>query len=167
MARLAILTYPDPVLAKKAAPVAEITPEIAQLIQDMVQTMYESDGVGLAAPQVGKSLRLITIDETGPKERKNPMVLLNPELSDCTGEVESEESCLSLPTFTCKVKRFESVTVKGKNEKGEAVELKAEGLLAIILQHETDHLEGKTLVDHASRLKRTMYDSKVKKWRKE
>jgi peptide deformylase len=167
MTRLAIRTYPDPVLAQKAAPVAEITPEIKQLMADMVQTMYESDGVGLAAPQVGQSIRLITIDETGPKERKNPLVILNPVLQDGAGSRESEESCLSLPTFTCTVKRFESITVTGRNEKGEDIEIKAEGLLAIILQHECDHLEGTTLVNHASRLKRTMYDTKVKKWKKD
>lgn len=167
MTKLPIVTYPEPVLAQKAQPVAEITPEISTLIKDMVQTMYESDGVGLAAPQVGKGIRLITLDETGPKERKSLIVLVNPEFVEQTGEKESEESCLSLPTFSCKVKRYESVTVKGLNEKGEAVEIKAEGLLAVILQHEIDHLEGRTLVDHASRLKRTMYDSKVKKWRKD
>jgi len=167
MAKLPIRTYPDPVLAQKAQPVGEITPEIAQLIKDMVQTMYESDGVGLAAPQVGQSVRLITLDDTGPKERKNPLIILNPVFSDCSGAKESEESCLSLPTFTCKVERSEFVTVRGKNEKGEDIEIKAEGLLAIILQHECDHLEGKTLVDHASRLKRTMYASKVKKWQKD
>jgi len=167
MTKLRILTYPDPVLAKRAEPVAEITPEISQLMADMVQTMYESDGVGLAAPQVGHSIRLITIDETGPKERKNPLVILNPVLVDGAGSKESEESCLSLPTFTCMVKRFEKVTVRGLNEKGEDIEIKAEGLLAIILQHEMDHLEGKTLVNHASRLKRTMYDTKVKKWKKD
>lgn len=166
MTKLPIVTYPDPVLAQVAQPVAEITPEISQLITDMVQTMYEGDGVGLAAPQVGKSLRLITVDETGPKERKSLIVLLNPEFVERTGSKESEESCLSLPTFSCKVKRYEAVTVKGLNEKGEAVEIQAEGLLAVIFQHEIDHLDGKTLVDHASRLKRTMYDSKVKKWRK-
>lgn len=167
MAKLPVFTYPEPVLAKKAQPVTEITPEIAMLIEDMIETMYESDGVGLAAPQVGKSIRLITLDESGPKERKSPMVLINPEFVEQTGVKESEESCLSLPTFSCKVKRFETVTVKGLDRKGEAIEIKAEGLLAIILQHEIDHLEGKTLVDHASRLKRTMYDSKVKKWRKD
>ena len=167
MAKLPIFTYPEPVLAQIAQPVAEITPEIAKLIEDMVETMYESDGVGLAAPQVGKSIRLITLDETGPKERAKPMVLLNPEFVEQSGVKESEESCLSLPTFSCKVKRFETVTVRGLNEKGEAVEIQAEGLLAVILQHEIDHLDGKTLVDHASRLKRTLYDSKVKKWRKD
>jgi len=166
MTKLPIVTYPDPVLAQVAQPVAEITPEISQLITDMVQTMYEGDGVGLAAPQVGKSIRLITLAETGPKERKSLIVLLNPEFVERTGSKESEESCLSLPTFSCKLNRYEAVTVKGLNEKGEAVEIQAEGLLAIILQHEIDHLEGKTLLDHASRLKRTMYDSKVKKWRK-
>ncbi|MBI5519295.1 MAG: peptide deformylase [Desulfovibrio sp.] len=167
MAKLPIFTYPAPVLAQKAQPVAEITPEIAMLIEDMIETMYESDGVGLAAPQVGKSIRLITLDETGPKERKSPMVLINPEYLEQSGVKESEESCLSLPTFSCKVKRFETITVKGLDQKGEVIEIKAEGLLAIILQHEIDHLDGKTLVDHASRLKRTMYDSKVKKWKKD
>lgn len=167
MAKLAVLTYPDPVLAKKAAPVTEFTPELKQLADDMMQTMYESDGVGLAAPQVGHSIRLITLDETGPKERKSPMVLVNPEFVSCEGKKESEESCLSLPTFTCKVQRFDCVTVRGQDADGQPVEITAEGLLAVILQHEMDHLEGKTLVDHASRLKRTMYDTKVKKWRKE
>jgi peptide deformylase len=167
MAKLPVFTYPEPVLAQKAQPVVEITPEIAMLIEDMIETMYESDGVGLAAPQVGKSIRLITLDESGPKERKSPMVLINPEFVEQAGVKESEESCLSLPTFSCKVKRFETVTVRGLDRKGETIEIKAEGLLAIILQHEIDHLEGKTLVDHASRLKRTMYDSKVKKWRKD
>ena len=167
MAKLPIRHYPDPVLAQKAQPVAEITPEISQLIADMVQTMYESEGVGLAAPQVGQSLRIITLDETGPKERKAPMVLVNPVFGECTGLKESEESCLSLPTFSCKVKRYENVCVTGMNEKGEPVEIKAEGLLAVILQHEIDHLEGKTLVDHASRLKKTMYETKIKKWKKD
>lgn len=167
MAKLRIRTYPDPVLAQKAEPVGEITPEIAQLIKDMIQTMYESDGVGLAAPQVGRSLRLITLDETGPKERLRPMVVLNPVLSDCSGTKESEESCLSLPTFNCIVKRSECVTVRGLDELGQDLEIRADGLLAVILQHEIDHLEGKTLVNHASRLKRTMYDTKVKKWLKD
>jgi peptide deformylase len=167
MAKLAILTYPAPVLAQKAAPVTEFTPELKALADDMIQTMYESDGVGLAAPQIGQSLRLITIDETGPKERKSPMVLVNPEFVECAGSKESEESCLSLPTFTCKVKRYDCVTVRGQDAAGQNVEIKAEGLLAVILQHEMDHLEGRTLVDHASRLKRTMYDTKVKKWRKD
>jgi peptide deformylase len=166
MTKLAILTYPDPVLAQVAAPVTEFTPELKALVDDMMQTMYEGDGVGLAAPQVGKSIRLITIDETGPKERKAPLVLVNPEFVECTGKKESEESCLSLPTFSCKVQRFECVKVKGQDADGKPVEVSAEGLLAIILQHEMDHLDGRTLVDHASRLKRTMYDTKVKKWRK-
>lgn len=166
MAKLPIRIYPDPVLAQKADAVTDITPELVKLAQDMMQTMYESDGVGLAAPQVGKSIRLITVDETGPKERQKPLTLFNPEFLAREGSKESEESCLSLPTFSCKVKRYESVTVKGVNEKGEEVRIQAEGLLAVILQHEMEHLEGVTLVDHASRLKRTMYDTKVKKWRR-
>ncbi len=166
MSKLPIRLYPDPVLAQKADAVTGITPELVKLAEDMMLTMYESDGVGLAAPQVGKSIRLITVDETGPKERKKPLTLFNPEFVTREGSKESEESCLSLPSFSCKVKRYENVTVKGVNEKGNPVEVQAEGLLAIILQHEMEHLEGLTLVDHASRLKRTMYDTKVKKWRR-
>ena len=105
MAKLPIVTYPEPVLAQKAQPLAEITPEIETLIKDMIETMYESDGVGLAAPQVGKSIRLITLDETGPKERKNPTVLVNPEFVEQVGVKESEESCLSRPPSSSKVKR--------------------------------------------------------------
>ncbi|SNS10328.1 peptide deformylase [Humidesulfovibrio mexicanus] len=167
MAKLPIVTYPHPVLSRVADPVAEITPEISQFIADMLETMYEGDGVGLAAPQVNKSLRIITLDETGPKERKKPMVLVNPVFVTREGQRDSEESCLSLPTFSCKLKRYERVAVRGLNEKGEEVEVAGEGLLAIILQHEIDHLDGRTLLDHASRLKRTMYETKVKKWRKD
>ena len=163
MAKLPIFTYPAPVLAQKAQPVAEITPEIAMLIEDMIETMYESYGVGLAAPQVGKSIRLITLDETGPKERKSPMVLINPEYLEQSGVKESEESCLSLPTFSCKVKRFETITVKGLDQKGEVIEIKAEGLLAIILQHEIDHLDGILFIDHISPLKREIFKKRYRR----
>ncbi len=163
---LDIRKYPDPCLAKKSARIAEITPELKELVEAMIETMYEKDGVGLAAPQVGQNIRLIVVDHTGPKERAALQVLFNPEIVECSGEQESEESCLSLPAFTTKLKRKEKVTVKAMNEKGQEVCVQAEGYLAVVFQHEIDHLDGVTLVDHAGRLKRAMYDKKVGKWQK-
>jgi len=163
---LEIVKYPDPGLARKCAEITEITPELRSLIDDMVQTMYEKDGVGLAAPQVGHGIRLITVDDTGPKERKALRVLVNPVIVEAEGEKESEESCLSVPSFSTKIKRKETLVLKAQDEKGQDVCFKAEGLLAVILQHEIDHLDGVTIVDHAGRLKRALYDKKIAKWRK-
>ena len=111
--KLEICTWPDDVLAAKAEPVAGITPELEKLIEDMVETMYEGDGVGLAAPQVGESIRLICVDQTGPKLRADLRVLINPEIVECDGEVESEEGCLSCPEFSGTVMRKERVKVTG------------------------------------------------------
>ena len=163
---LEIVKYPDPRLAKKCAEVAEVTPRLRALIEDMVETMYEKDGVGLAAPQVGHNIRLITVDDTGPKERKAQRILVKPESVEGEGVKESEESCLSVPAFSTKIKRKETVTVKAQDENGQDVRIRAEGLLAVILQHEIDHLDGKVFVDHAGRLKRALYDKKIAKWRK-
>jgi peptide deformylase len=162
--KLDICRWPEPVLAAKAKTVKEITPEIEELIENMIETMYEDDGVGLAAPQVGESIRLICVDQSGPKERSDLMVLINPELSECEGSVDSEEGCLSCPEFTGKVKRYEKLKVKALDREGKEVCFDAEGYLAIILQHETDHLNGVTVVDRASRLKRTMYRKKAARW---
>lgn len=164
--KLEILTYPDDVLSTPCERVEEITPELKQLIEDMVETMYADDGVGLAAPQVGRNIRLITVDQTGPKERKDLRVIVNPEIVEREGEVDSQEACLSCPGFQAKIKRSERVRVKGLDAKGKDVCIDADELLAIILQHEIDHLDGKTIVDRAGRLKRAMYDKKVKKWKK-
>lgn len=163
---LEIVKYPDPRLGEKCARVAEITPELRELIGHMVETMYEKDGVGLAAPQIGEGIRLITVDDTGPKERKALRILVNPEIVGGEGVKESEESCLSVPAFSTKIKRKETVTVKAQDENGQDVRIRAEGLLAVILQHEIDHLDGVTIVDHAGRLKRALYDKKIAKWRK-
>jgi|MTBAKSStandDraft_1061840.scaffolds.fasta_scaffold00001_65 peptide deformylase len=163
---LEIVKYPDPRLAKKCAEVAEVTPRLRALIEDMVETMYEKDGVGLAAPQVGHNIRLITVDDTGPKERKALRVLFNPVIVEAEGAKESEESCLSVPSFSTKIKRKETLTLKAQDDKGQDVCFKAEGLLAVILQHEIDHLNGVTIVDHAGRLKRALYDKKIAKWLK-
>lgn len=162
--KLPILTYPHPVLTAKAEPVPEFTAELKALVQDMVETMYEGDGVGLAAPQVGRGIRLIVIDPTGPKHREDLHVIVNPEITACEGEVDSEESCLSVPGFRVPVKRKEKVTVRGLDQAGKPLEIQAAELLAIILQHEIDHLDGVLILDHAGRLKRGLYEKKVKKW---
>lgn len=164
--RLEICTWPDEVLAAKAEAVAEITPELNELIDDMVQTMYESDGVGLAAPQVNRSIRLICVDQTGPKERGDLRVLINPEIVEGDGEVESEEGCLSCPELNITVRRKEQVKVKALDREGKDICIETGGLLAIILQHEIDHLDGVTLADRTSRLKRAMYRKKAQRWQK-
>jgi len=164
--KLEIVTYPAEVLAEPCRPVEEITSEIKQLIENMVETMYEDDGVGLAAPQVGHGIRLITVDRTGPSERKDLRVIINPEIVEREGEVDSQEACLSCPGFQVKLKRSERVRVTGLDADGNDVCIDADELLAIILQHEIDHLDGKTIVDRAGRLKRSMYEKKVKKWKK-
>lgn len=161
-----ILVYPDSRLAQKAEPIGEITPEIRKLAEDMVETMYESDGIGLAAPQVGECCRLIVVDITGPKMRSDLKVILNPEIVESEGDTESEEGCLSVRELRAKVKRAEKVTVKGKDLDGKPVSIQADEMLAICLQHEIDHLDGTLFIDRLSRLKRTLYDKKVKKWEK-
>lgn len=162
--KLDICTWPDDVLAMKAEKVAEVTPELQELIDNMIETMYESDGVGLAAPQVGESIRLICVDQTGPKERGDLMVMINPEITGCEGSVDSEEGCLSCPEFTGKVKRSEKITVKALDRDGKEMCLDAQGYLAVIIQHEVDHLDGVTIVDKSSSLKKAMYRKKAKRW---
>jgi len=161
-----ILVYPDPRLARQSEPIEEVTPEVRKLAEDMIETMYEGDGIGLAAPQVGECCRLITVDITGPKLREDLRVILNPQIVAAEGEVDSEEGCLSVRELRAKVKRAEAVKVKGMDLDGNPVEIDADGILAICLQHEIDHLEGTLFIDRLSRLKRTLYDKKVKKWEK-
>ncbi len=167
MAKLPIFTYPEPVLAQVAQPVAEITPEISQLIADMVETMYREDGIGLAAPQVGANCRLIVVDVSGPEKRESLMTFINPRLEPLGDEkVESEEGCLSVPALRAKVERHERVRLTARDLDGNEVCMDADGLLAICLQHEIDHLGGTLFIDRISRLKRSLYDAKVKKWLK-
>lgn len=164
--KLDIVTWPDEVLEGKAESV-EITPELEELIEDMIETMYESDGVGLAAPQVGRSVRLICVDQTGPKERAELRVYINPEIVERGEEmVESEEGCLSCPDLAVKVDRHERVKVKALDREGNEVCVDAEGFLAIVLQHEIDHLDGVTLADRLGRLKKGLYKKKAMKWKK-
>lgn len=161
-----VLKYPDPRLAQKCTEITEITEDIRKLAADMADTMYKEDGIGLAAPQVGQQCRLIVVDVSGPEKREALMTLVNPKLELMGDEVECEEGCLSVLDLRSKVIRREKVRLYALDIDGKPVCLEAEGLLAICLQHEVDHLDGTLFIDRISRLKRTLYDSKVKKWQK-
>jgi peptide deformylase len=161
-----ILKYPNPILSQKALEIGEITPEIRQLALDMAEAMYEKRGIGLAAPQVGECCRLIAVDTSGPDERTDLMFLVNPVIVSQEGEVEDEEGCLSVAQYRAKVKRSEKVVVKAKDLDGNPVEIAADDVMAVCLQHEIDHLDGVLFIDRISRLKRALYDNKVKKWLK-
>lgn len=160
---LPVLQYPDPRLERVAVDVEEITPEIVALAEDMVETMYARNGIGLAAPQVGQGIRLIVVDVSGPEERSDLMVLVNPKLTLCGAEVDSEEGCLSVPDYNACVVRSDKVQVDALKLDGNPVSFEAEGMMAICLQHECDHLDGKLFIDRISRLKRSMYDKKILK----
>ncbi len=166
MAILPIVQYPAPVLAEVAKPVAEITDEIRALAADMAETMYDAPGVGLAAPQVDHSIRLVTIDVS---EEKNQLItMINPEIIAFGEEQDlGEEGCLSLPGIYEKVKRHLDVTVRFQDLNGQTKEIHADGLLAICIQHELDHLEGTVFVDHLSRLKKDRACAKLRKRRQQ
>lgn len=161
MAILEVLHFPDERLRKIAASVENITPEIEHIIQDMFDTMYQEEGIGLAATQVNIHKRIIVIDVS--ENRENPLVFINPELIEKDGETGIEEGCLSVPESRAFVHRSERVKVRALNRLGEAFELEAEGLLAICLQHEMDHLMGKLFVDYLSPLKRQRIRQKIEK----
>ena len=159
-----IVRYPDEVLRVPARKVVRVDETIHALVRDMAETMYAAPGVGLAAPQVGESLRVIVIDVTPSEEsEKNLISLVNPELVGAEGEVESKEGCLSVVDVTCDIKRHARVRVRGLSVEGELVELDAEGLLAITLQHELDHLNGMLIFDRLSGLKRDLLKRKLRK----
>jgi peptide deformylase len=163
MAILEILKYPDPVLKKASLPVAAVTKETVRLIQDMVETMYAAPGVGLAAPQVGVSQRIIVLDVDYENPGKNLIKLINPEIRSAEGEIAWEEGCLSVIDFAAEVKRAARVEVVGIDEKEKEVKVEGEGLLAVALQHEIDHIDGKLFIDRISRLKRDLYTRRLKK----
>jgi len=167
MAILKIRQFPDPVLKAKARPVGEITPEILKLIDDMIDTMYAAPGVGLAAPQVGLSLRLAVVDVSPEEDRRPPMVLINPEFISKEGEVEDEEGCLSVKGHATNVTRYERVRVRAFDRDGRSYEIEGEGFLARALQHELDHLDGMLYIDRISPLKRGLIKQKLKKALKE
>ena len=161
MALLPILEYPDPRLKKVAAPVSAVTPEIRKLVADMAETMYAAPGVGLAATQVDVHKRVIVIDVSEHKDELR--VFINPELLSAEGEAECEEGCLSVPGYYDKVTRAARIRVRAVNEHGETFELDAEGLLAVCVQHEMDHLQGKVFVEYLSPLKRARLAAKLRK----
>jgi peptide deformylase len=163
MAVLEILKYPDPILKKVAQPVKNITGETAQLIENMVETMYAAPGIGLAAPQVGVSRRIIVLDTDHENPGKNLLKLINPEIRRRDGEVVWEEGCLSVVDFTVEVKRAARVELSAVGVDEQEISIDAEGLLAVALQHEIDHIDGKLILDRVSRLKRDLYLRRLKK----
>ncbi len=167
MAVLEICTFPNPVLKQKSRPIQKIDPKILQLVQDMAETMYSAPGVGLAAPQVGHSLRLAVIDVTPADGPKDLLVLINPEIVAAEGECTWDEGCLSVPDCNEEVKRSKKVVVRYQNLQGENAEITGEELLAIALQHEIDHLEGILFIDRLSPLKRRLIKKKFQKKDKE
>jgi peptide deformylase len=163
-----LVYYPDPVLARRAEEIAEITPELRALADDMALTMYANEGIGLAAPQVGEGVRLVVVDVSGPQLREDLRVLVNPVITARSEEtVESEEGCLSVRNYRANVERAAQVTVRATTLDGQDLTIEADELLAICLQHEIDHLDGTLFIDHISRLKRSLYDKKVRKWAKQ
>lgn len=164
MSILPIVQFPNPILETICQPVSSITDEIKVLAADMAETMYDAPGVGLAAPQVGQNIRLVVIDVSENKDQL--LTLINPEIIHTSVELKlGEEGCLSLPGIYEKVSRYEEVTVRFIGLDGQQHELQADGLLAICLQHELDHLDGKVFVDHLSRLKRDRACAKLRKKR--
>jgi len=161
MSKLTMLEWPDPRLKKIAAPVTSFTPEIERLVKDMAETMYAAPGIGLAATQVDVHKRVIVIDVSEAKDELK--VFINPEILSAEGEAECEEGCLSVPGYYDKVTRAARVTVRAQNERGETFELTAEGLLAVCVQHEMDHLIGKVFVEYLSPLKRARLKTKLRK----
>jgi len=164
MALLEILEYPDPRLRVKAAPVEAVDDDIRRLIDDMLETMYAAPGVGLAATQVDVHKRLIVLDISETKDQ--PLCLINPEIVAAEGSDSNEEGCLSVPDVTESVDRAQHIVVRALNRDGEPVELDAEGLLSVCIQHEMDHLQGKLFVDYLSELKRQRIRKKLSKSRK-
>lgn len=161
MALLPILRFPDPRLKKVAAPVVRVDDPIRKLIADMGETMYEASGIGLAATQVDVHKRVIVIDTS--EERNQLRVFVNPQIRSCEGLQTGEEGCLSVPGIYDKVERAERVTVDYLDLDGQQKSLTAEGLLAVCIQHEIDHLDGTVFVDHLSQLKQTRIKSKLAK----
>lgn len=165
MALLTILEFPDPRLRTKAAPVAKVDDALRTLCDDMIETMYAANGIGLAATQVNVHSRIVVIDVS--EERNQPQVFINPEIVARVGVEVAEEGCLSVPGAYEEVQRAEEVTVKALGRDGKEFTLEADGLLAVCIQHELDHLEGKLFVDYLSDLKRTRIRKKLEKDQKE
>jgi peptide deformylase len=178
MAILEILKFPDPRLRKKGLPVAAVTPELQQFAKDMLETMYASKGIGLAAAQVDRQIRLIVLD-TRPRENgrykpeemtelenavPQPLIIFNPIITKKEGKTTYDEGCLSVPTYFETVERFNWIELTGLDIEGKPFTIQTDGLLAICLQHEIDHLDGKLFIDRLSPIKSTRLKSKIKKF---
>jgi len=163
MSIMGISKYPDAVLKKVAVAVSENEANLEKFIEDMFETMHYAQGIGLAAPQVGVSKRVIVLDVSPVEETAKPLALVNPEIISREGKEDSEEGCLSVPDLSVKVQRARKVTVSGYTPKWDLIKVAAEGILAVALQHEIDHLNGTLIVDYLSRLKREFYRKKIKK----
>lgn len=182
MAKLEILTYPNPLLREVSQPVEKFTPEVTaklkKLAEDMMETMYDANGIGLAAPQVGELIRMLVIDcrpkgENGryeigdmtdlEQQVTQPLVLINPEIVKGEGKTTFDEGCLSVPSFFETVERFEKVEVKAFDVNGKEIRFTTDGLLAIVVQHEMDHLEGTLFIDHISFTKSNKIKNTIKK----
>lgn len=161
MAILNILHFPDERLRTVAKPVAEVTDKHRTLISNMLETMYDAPGIGLAATQINVHERILVIDIS--EEKNEPIVLINPEILEKDGDQEFDEGCLSVPGIYETVHRAEKVRIKALNQKGESFEMNAEGLLAVCIQHEMDHLMGKLFVDYLSQLKKQRIRKKLEK----
>jgi peptide deformylase len=165
MTKLAILEYPDPRLRTTAAPIAAVDDAVRQLADDMLETMYAAKGVGLAASQVDVHRRLLVLDVS--ETRDQPLVLINPEIVAAEGRAPGEEGCLSLPGIYDKLERALRIKVRALDRNGVSIELEADGMLAVCIQHEMDHLEGKLFVDYLSELKRQLIRRRLQKERKQ
>ncbi len=158
-----VVKYPDAVLMREAAPVTTFDRELVELVEDMFESMYAAQGIGLAAPQIAVAKQITTIDISFKKDPAAKLVLINPKVVERRGEVYEEEGCLSLPEIREKVKRAASVKVRAQNVRGEWFEVDGEELLARAMQHEIDHLHGVLFIDHLSRLKRDLVARRIRK----
>ena len=161
MSRLTILEFPDPRLRRVARPVDAVTDRERKLAADMLETMYDARGIGLAATQVNEGVRLLVLDLS--ETRDDPKVFINPEITERVGSQTCEEGCLSVPGVYAEVDRAERIRVRSLGLDGEPFEQDADGLLAVCIQHEIDHLDGKVFVDYLSPLKRRMVEKRLKK----
>lgn len=162
---LDVLQFPDPRLRRVAHPIDRVTDAIRRLADDMLETMYDEPGIGLAAPQVAEAIRLVVIDTEWTEENadRKPTVVVNPEIQSCAGEVVWNEGCLSVPDFTADVDRAERIVLHARDLDGNPLVEEVSGLRAVCLQHELDHLDGVLFIDRLSRLKRNLYVQKRKK----
>lgn len=159
-----IYQYPEPVLREDTVTITTFGEDLHTLVEDMAETMYNAPGIGLAAPQIGESLKLIVVDISEEPEKKKYMALINPQIIEHEGSQLDEEGCLSVPELTAKVKRFKKITVSYQDLDGKSCKLSTDDRFSVVLQHEIDHLNGILFIDHLSSLKRNLYKKKVKKW---